>query len=327
MNKNNFYIHYIAPFFQLWRHFGFRVAWNEMCFVLDRKRHPKDFTRRVPIFQKYSHLITFLERKYGYIVEKYAHYTPEEWNGEKVCADAPIWVFWQQGFEHAPEVVQECYRSLKQHAGEHHVIALTGENLKEYVDLPDYVWEKHRRGIITHTFLSDIVRFALLAKYGGFWVDACDFFLNDTFFKDAQHHSFYSVKGFENKIKITRQLWMDGIMACGKENKYVQLMAEFRLTYWKHANYLIDYFFGSCFQNVAYLHLKSLRRMFDAYPFNNTEFFTIRWNFAAEYDEALYQRIVRENSVVNLTWKVRVEKHKQTYFQKLLQYNEAQRNR
>lgn len=327
MNKNNFYIHYIAPFFQLWRHFGFRVAWNEMCFVLDRKRHPKDFTRRVPIFQKYSHLITFLERKYGYIVEKYAYYTPEEWNGEKVCADAPIWVFWQQGFEHAPEVVQECYRSLKQHAGEHHVIALTGENLKEYVDLPDYVWEKHRRGIITHTFLSDIVRFALLAKYGGFWVDACDFFLNDTFFKDAQHHSFYSVKGFENKIKITRQLWLDGIMACGKENKYVQLMAEFLLTYWKHENYLIDYFFGSCFQNVAYLHLKSLRRMFDAYPFNNTEFFTIRWNFAAEYDEALYQRIVRENSVVNLTWKVRVEKHKQTYFQKLLQYNEAQRNR
>lgn len=327
MKNDNFCTHYIVPFFQLWRHFGFRVAWNEMCFVLDRKRHPKDFTRRVPTFQKYSHLIALLECKYGHIVEKYAHYTPEEWNGENVSADAPIWVYWQQGFEHAPEVVQECYRSMKQHAGEHHVIALTGENLKEYVDLPDYVWEKHRRGIITHAFLSDIVRFALLAKYGGFWVDACDFFLNDTFFKDAQHHSFYSVKGFENKIKITRQLWSDGLLACGKGNKYPQLMLELLLAYCRQENYLIEYFLSSCFQNVAYIRLMNLRRMFDAYRFNNTDFFSIRWNFAAEYDEALYQRIVRENSVVNLTWKVRVEKHKQTYFQKLLQYNEAQRNR
>lgn len=324
MNKNNFYTHYIVPFFQLWRHFGFRVAWNEMCFVLDRKRHPKDFIRRVPTFQKYSHLIALLESKYGHIVEKYAHYTPEEWNGENVSADAPIWVYWQQGFEHAPEVVQECYRSMKQHAGEHHVIALTGENLKEYVDLPDYVWEKHRRGIITHAFLSDIVRFALLAKYGGFWVDACDFFLNDTFFKDAQHHSFYSVKGFENKIKITRQLWSDGLLACGKGNKYPQLMLELLLAYCRQENYLIEYFLSSCFQNVAYIRLMNLRRMFDAYRFNNTDFFSIRWNFAADYDEEVFQKILSQNSVVNLTWKVRMEKEKTTYFQKLLQYNKLQ---
>ena len=189
MKKDNLYAHYVAPFFQLWRHFGFQTAWNEMCFVLNRKRHPGDFARRVPTFQKYSHLITLLERKYGYIVEKYAHYTPEEWNGEKVCADAPIWVFWQQGFEQAPEVVKDCFRSLQQHAGGHPVIALTGENLKEYVDLPDYVWEKHRRGIISHTFLSDVARFVLLAKYGGFWVDACDFFLNDKFFKEAANRT------------------------------------------------------------------------------------------------------------------------------------------
>lgn len=322
--NNNFYAHYMEPFFQLWRHFGFRVAWNEMCFVLDRKRHPKDFTRRVPTFQKYSYLISLLERKYGYIVEKYAHYTPEEWNGEKISADAPIWVYWQQGFEHAPEVVQECYRSMKQHAGEHPVIALTGENLKEYVDLPDYVWEKHRRGIITHAFLSDIVRFALLAKYGGFWVDACDYFLNDTFFKEAQHYSFYSVKGFENKIKITRQLWSDGILACGKGNKYPQLMLELLLAYCKQENYLIEYFLSSCFQNVAYIRLMNLRRMFDAYRFNNTDFFAIRWNFASDYDEEVFQKILSQNSVVNLTWKVRMEKEKTTYFQKLLQYNKLQ---
>ena len=319
MKKDNLYTHYIAPFFQLWRHFGFQTAWNEMCFVLNRKLHREDFARRVPTFQKYSHLITLLERKYGYIVEKYAHYTPEEWNGEKVCADAPIWVFWQQGFEQAPEVVKDCFRSLQQHAGGHPVIALTGENLKEYVNLPDYVWEKHRRGIISHTFLSDVARFVLLAKYGGFWVDACDFFLNDTFFKEAANYSFYSAKGFVNDLKITRQLWLDGIMACGKENKYVQLMAEFLLTYCKHENYLIDYFLGSCFQNVAYLHLKSLRRMFDAYPFNNTEFFTIRWNFAKAYDEDTFQAILKENSVINLTWRVDSKGEGETYYKHLKQ--------
>ena len=319
MKKDNLYTHYIAPFFQLWRHFGFQTAWNEMCFVLNRKRHPGDFARRVPTFQKYSHLIALLERKYGHIVEKYAHYTPEEWNGENVGADAPIWVYWQQGFEHAPEVVQDCFRSIKQHAGEHPVIALTGNNLKDYVDLPDYVWEKHRKGIFTHSFFSDILRFALFAKYGGFWVDACDFFLNDGFFKEALRYPFYSVRGFDNDLKITRQLWSDGIMACGKGNKYPQLMQELLVAYCKQENYLIDYFVSSCFQNVAYIRLMSLRRMFDAYPFNNTEFFTIRWNFAKAYDEATFQAILKENSVINLTWRVDSKGEGETYYKHLKQ--------
>lgn len=319
MKKDNLYKHYVAPFFQLWRHFGFQTAWNEMCFVLNRKRHREDFARRVPTFQKYSHLIALLDRKYGHIVEKYAHFTPEAWNGEKISADAPIWVFWLQGFKNAPEVVQDCFRSLKQHAGGHPVIALDNDNMWRYVDIPDYVWEKYRNGVITSSFFSDVLRFLLLEKHGGIWVDACDFFLSDGFFKEAVRYPFYSVKGFDNDLKITRQLWSDGILACGKENKYPRLMKELLLAYCKQENYLIDYFVSSCFQNVAYIRLMSLRRMFDAYPFNNTEFFTIRWNFAQAYDEDTFQAILKENSVINLTWRVDSKGEGETYYKHLKQ--------
>lgn len=322
--NNNFYAHYMEPFFQLWRHFGFRVAWNEMCFVLERKRHPDDFARRVATFRKYIHIITFLERKYGQIVEKYAKYSSEEWNGEKVREDAPIWVFWMQGFENAPEVVQNCLRSLKLHAGGHPVIELNSENLQEYVDIPEYIWQKYRSGIISSTIFSDTLRFLLLARHGGIWVDACDFFLSDGFFKEAVDYSFYSAKGYDNKLKITRQLWSDGIWACGKGNKYPQLMKDLLLAYWEQENYLIDYFATSCFQNVAYMRLKSLRNMFFAYPSNNTGFCDIRWSFASDYDETQFQTLLRENAVLNLTWKVSSEKTEPSYYQKLLQYNKLQ---
>ena len=106
-------------------------------------------------------------------------------------------------------------------------------------------------------------------------------------------------------------------MACGKGNKYPQLMQELLVAYCKQENYLIDYFVSSCFQNVAYIRLMSLRRMFDAYPFNNTEFFTIRWNFAKAYDEDTFQAILKENSVINLTWRVDAKGEGETYYKHL----------
>lgn len=49
------------------------------------------------------------------------------------------------------------------------------------------------------------------------------------------------------------------------------MMEDLLLAYWKKEDYAIDYFFDSCFQNAAYVRIMSLRRMFDAYPYNNTE--------------------------------------------------------
>lgn len=86
-----------------------------------------------------------------------------------------VWICWMQGIENAPELVQRCYASIKEHVTDREIVLITAENRKKYVELPDYIEEKYAKGIITHTHFSDILRVTLLAKHGGTWIDATVF--------------------------------------------------------------------------------------------------------------------------------------------------------
>ena len=87
-----------------------------------------------------------------------------------------IWVCWLQGEAHMPEVVKLCIRSLRKNAPEGaQVVVLSGANIREYVDFPDYVYRNLKSGRLTLTHFSDLVRMALLRKYGGLWVDSTVF--------------------------------------------------------------------------------------------------------------------------------------------------------
>lgn len=77
-----------------------------------------------------------------------------------------------QGMENAPALVQKCYESLKINLKDREIILITAQNRKEYAILPDYIEEKYRKGIITHTHFSDLLRVELLCKYGGTWIDS-----------------------------------------------------------------------------------------------------------------------------------------------------------
>ena len=53
-----------------------------------------------------------------------------------------IWVCWWQGEENMPPVVQVCYRQLRKMACGHPVVLITEENCKDYVNIPQFIWEK-----------------------------------------------------------------------------------------------------------------------------------------------------------------------------------------
>lgn len=95
-----------------------------------------------------------------------------EGNG-KVIVDKTIWIFWLQGIENAPLIVRKCIQSvISNKPVGYELVILTESNLKEYVELPYFIWEKYYAGNITTTHLSDIIRAELLYMYGGAWIDA-----------------------------------------------------------------------------------------------------------------------------------------------------------
>lgn len=109
-----------------------------------------------------------LRSKYGSLLSQYKSRTTQE---GILPENAPVWVCWWQGESSMPEIVQICYQSLRKHTS-HPIHLITKDSIGQYLQLPDFIEEKVQKGRITLTHLSDILRMALLAQYGGLWIDA-----------------------------------------------------------------------------------------------------------------------------------------------------------
>ena len=309
----------VKIFFNLWRNYGFKVANNEFSFVRSRWRDPERYGNSFQSVRKYYTIIKFLNDKYGKIVEKYEKLTPKEWNGEMIEDNCPVWIWWEQGYDNLPLVVRGCVASLNKWGGVNHTVnMLDRNNISQFIDIPEKIWEKKDKRIINSSNLSDLIRFMLLEKYGGVWVDACDFFVGDGFFKEMTKYPFYSAKGFNVKLNITRRLWSDGLFACGLNNAYPKVMVELLTAYFLEENYAIDYFVSSCFQNVVYERVPSMRLMMNNYPCNTTHFYRIRWRFGEKFNEAQWKEYREDTDVFNLTWKIDFKPSEETYYAKLI---------
>ncbi|MDR3126127.1 MAG: capsular polysaccharide synthesis protein [Rickettsiales bacterium] len=88
-----------------------------------------------------------------------------------------IWQFWNDGIENAPPIVKACAATVDKYpgGGMRHKI-LSDADIEKYAGLPGFIIDKYRRGKISRAFFSDIARAALLARHGGIWADASDFF-------------------------------------------------------------------------------------------------------------------------------------------------------
>lgn len=173
-----------------------------------------------------------------------------------------IWQYWGQGFEgELPEIVRYCFSSVDRYKGEHTVIRLSDETLKEYLTLPDYVWERlEQGGGYTRTFLSDLLRVALLATYGGVWLDATiyltgelpDYVYQGDFFayqrserepQSVQRHfraSYYAYWGWQPafEVRVLNAFLVSKPKAPLALDIYTLLLA-----YWQEESEVKDYFF------------------------------------------------------------------------------------
>lgn len=157
----------IKEFFSKWKNWGFSLASYNLiwwlCFYL---RPPFAFKisnwaikKKTQIFDSYFH------KHYSDIINKH-----KQNNTPAPSKHYKIWVFWGQGEENMPPLVNACYRQLK-HFNEN-VTLITNKNINEYITLNPIIFSKVRNGSISWAHFSDITRSTLLAKYGGLWVDA-----------------------------------------------------------------------------------------------------------------------------------------------------------
>lgn len=216
--------------------------------------------RQRPIIQDHQRIADYWAPSIQRWAEgKLPHYqlTPKQ----DLPANKIIWQYWGQGADapDLPEVVRLGFASVDHFAGDDQVIRLSDATIQDYLDLPDFVAEKMQHNkAFNRTFFSDLLRVALLATYGGVWLDAtvlltaqfpkayteAPFF---AFQRDAQEKdqlfwrsTYYEYYGFKPSYKVRL---LNSILFAHRGDRIIDAMLDLLLYYWKEEEDIAHYFF------------------------------------------------------------------------------------
>ncbi len=214
----------------------------------------------------------------------------------------PVWVCWLQGIDNAPFIVKKCYASIQKFCADRPIHLITSDNMDDYVTLPDYVMKKYRAGIIPPAQFSDILRLALLVKYGGIWVDST-VLITDSLPKYITDEPifFFSSTVLQGDVPLPHagSNWL--LSGC-KENPVWQRLLELLCTYWKQSNSLIDYFVFHLFLYLLVTYNPQAKKHFIEMPHfcNSNPLYT---QLGKPYSEKLWNNILWSSPVHKLTYK------------------------
>lgn len=159
-----------------------------------------------------------------------------------------VFVFWWDGFENAPLLVQSCLESVKKAHKDCRIIPISMYNYLEYTDIHPTILKAYNAGKISVQTFSDILRFNLLKNNGGVWIDATIYFeeeynlINKLEDKAIESVSFSTSADFlEYKNEVCS--WSGYFFASRRNSVFTQAMDKiFREYYLKYHTYSIYFF-------------------------------------------------------------------------------------
>lgn len=261
-----------------------------------------------------------LKRKYAKALQAfdqtYDHTLPHQ-------ASNKVWVCWFQGMDTAPELVQQCYRSLQENLTDREIILITRENMAEYVTFPDYILEKWESGMITNTHMTDLLRLELLIRHGGMWVDATVLCTRP----QAQIPSYYfdSDLFFYQCLKPGRDghshLCSSWLLSAKTNNQLLMAVRHLCYTYWQKQTKMMDYFLLHDFMSICMEHYPEIWK--SIVPCSNATPHILLLRLFENYDGQMYHHICQQTPFHKLSYKFTEEQTQlpDTYYQVLICQN------
>jgi len=234
---------------------------------------------------------------------------------KKLDTEKIIWQYWGQGINNnLPEVVKICFASADKYKDDYTIIRLDDNTLQEYLDLPNFVWERRKNPEFKHAFFADLLRLALLSTYGGIWIDATVLLtseinkklLDQDFFMFHRSNSAQDKKQWENfnsnyfgwsdehKVNV-----LNSFIISKKNNHVVKICLDIMLNYWKTQNHIPHYFFFQIMFDVLkndYLNLDEFIIVDDTFPH------LLQLKLNQKFNEVDYKSIVKQVNIHKMTY-------------------------
>ena len=205
-----------------------------------------------------------LRRKYRPFIQEYLRREAEKEQSRKAAkpagtekeeesgaAPGRIWVLWLSGLDEAPEVVKMCFRSLEDNLPGREIVLLTQENYRDYVSFPAHIEEKYKKGMISRTHLSDLMRLALLIRYGGTWVDATVFCTGGDIPDYMLESELFLFQDLKPGLDGHSQRISSWFITARPRNPLLKLTRALLYEYWRTHDKLADYYLFHDFFEIA----------------------------------------------------------------------------
>lgn len=244
----------------------------------------------------------YLEEKLASCIEKY---TDRCDSGEQV-ENAPIWVCWWTGEESAPPLVKQCIKSIRANAGNHPVNLITQENVFQYLDIPAHILDRVRDKTMCIANFSDYLRFDLLARYGGLWLDAtiyCSQRLPEAYFGMPV---FTCKSQTVNSRYISDYRWTSFCFGGWRGNVLFRFFRDAFDHYWTTESKSVDYLLVDYLIDIAYRRIPSVKQWLDYVPVNNIHRDDLQAAMNAALPAEMFGQIVKEDTCFyKLSWRER----------------------
>lgn len=190
---------------------------------------------------KYTAGLITMYKAYDQLRRKYEKYIGiNELQPPKPVKDKNVWICWWQGIDNAPTVVKLCFQSIRYWLRDWDIHVITLNNYRQYVTFPSFIEEKWKKGVISNTLMSDLLRIDLLINHGGLWIDATTLLtgpLPDYIFRN----NFFAFRnGWMDKEMINMASWF--LYTSQTQNKLLLETQHLLYEYLKNKDYIKNYF-------------------------------------------------------------------------------------
>lgn len=223
--------------------------------------------------------------------------------GEKpISKDCPIWVMWWQGCNNMPPLVKACYASMLRNRGCHPVVFLDRNNYCEYVQLPPPIVKKCLKNGWIST-LSDMIRFGLLSKHGGIWLDSTIYVASEI---GCFNQSLYSIRHKKGNPRwvLDGYRWSSFMFASSPNHPVTSFIFDGLIEYFTKEDFQIDYFMTDYILSIGYLNNTSIRKCIDELPLDNPECLKLLLLRDTPYNAEILKSIFHENRFNKLDWRI-----------------------
>lgn len=212
------------------------------------------------------------------------------------------WTSWWQGEEQAPAMVRACLASQRRNLPEGvRQIIITEDNCKEYLSLPEHITEKVKDGRISLTTLSDIIRAALLYKYGGFWMDST-LYVCKKLGAEILDHPIYT-RNLPETQYCADAMWSGWFLYAKPGNKLFAFLMESFFYYFSVHDRIRYYFMVDYIIAIACNTFPEVEKQLKAVPYNNEGAQELVKHLWEPYDEGQIKEYIKNTSVQKLTYK------------------------